>query len=129
MLEVFRKEGISNFVCVVTRYFGGILLGAGGLLRAYTKAAKDSLEAAGIAEIKTWQSCSFQLPYSMIDRLKCELPFYDGVIEDTVYASDVTLSVRIPEEKFNAFAAHIFDFTAGKISVEKGEKRFFPQAR
>ena len=47
MLEVFRREGVCNVVCVVTRYFGGILLGAGGLLRAYTKSAKDALDAAG----------------------------------------------------------------------------------
>ena len=48
MLEVMRREGVTNVVCVVTRYFGGILLGAGGLLRAYTKSAKDALDAAGV---------------------------------------------------------------------------------
>ena len=52
MLEVFRREGVSNLVCVVTRYFGGVLLGAGGLFRAYTKSAKDALDAAGLAVVR-----------------------------------------------------------------------------
>ena len=59
MLEVFQKQGITNFVCVVTRYFGGVLLGAGGLLRAYTKSARDALEAAGIAGVRRWVAEGF----------------------------------------------------------------------
>ena len=54
MLEVFRREGVENVCCVVTRYFGGILLGTGGLLRAYTKSAKDTLTAAGVAVVRQW---------------------------------------------------------------------------
>ena len=52
MLEVFRREGVTDLVCVVTRYFGGVLLGAGGLFRAYTKSAKDALDAAGLAVVR-----------------------------------------------------------------------------
>ncbi|MBO5556819.1 MAG: YigZ family protein, partial [Oscillospiraceae bacterium] len=54
MLEVFRREGVSNVVCVVTRYFGGVLLGTGGLLRAYTRSAKDALAEAGRAVVRQW---------------------------------------------------------------------------
>ena len=54
MLEVFRREGVTNLVCVVTRYFGGVLLGAGGLFRAYTKSAKDALDAAGRSVVRRW---------------------------------------------------------------------------
>ena len=54
MLGVFEKEGITDLVCVVTRYFGGILLGTGGLLRAYTKGAKDALDAAGVSVVRRW---------------------------------------------------------------------------
>ncbi|MBQ1619967.1 MAG: YigZ family protein, partial [Oscillospiraceae bacterium] len=54
MLNVFQREGVENVVCIVTRYFGGILLGAGGLTRAYAKSAKDALDAAGIARMSLW---------------------------------------------------------------------------
>ena len=54
MLNVFQREGVVNVVCVVTRYFGGILLGAGGLVRAYAKSAKDALDAAGISVVRRW---------------------------------------------------------------------------
>ena len=54
MLGVFEKEGVTNLVCVVTRYFGGVLLGAGGLVRAYTRSAKDALDAAGVSVVRRW---------------------------------------------------------------------------
>ena len=54
MLGVFQKEEVTNVCCVVTRYFGGILLGAGGLVRAYTQSAKDTLDAAGISVVRRW---------------------------------------------------------------------------
>ena len=73
MLEVFRKAGVSNAVCVVTRYFGGVLLGAGGLLRAYTKAAKDALENAGITEVIPMRELILRCPYSLLDRIRLEI--------------------------------------------------------
>ena len=73
MLEVFRREGVSNLVCVVTRYFGGVLLGTGGLLRAYTKSAKDALDAAGISMVRPWIQADIPCTYAMAERLKSEL--------------------------------------------------------
>ena len=54
MLNVFQREGVVDVVCVVTRYFGGVLLGAGGLVRAYTQSSKDALDAVGISEVRLW---------------------------------------------------------------------------
>ena len=62
MLEVFRRAGVENVCCVVTRYFGGILLGTGGLLRAYTRSAKDALDAAGIAQVRQWAQTVVECP-------------------------------------------------------------------
>ena len=73
MLEVMRREGVCNIVCVVTRYFGGILLGAGGLLRAYTKSAKDALDAAGISVVRRWVEADVPCSYSQMEKLKVEL--------------------------------------------------------
>ena len=123
MLEVFHREGVSDLVCVVTRYFGGVLLGAGGLLRAYTKAAKDSLDEAGIARVCALQCADIQCSYSLADRLRAEVTGNGGTLEDTIYAADVTLKVLIPQESFEAFSSHIYDFTSGKcIPLKTGEK-------
>ena len=73
MLNVFQREGVTNVCCVVTRYFGGILLGAGGLVRAYTQSAKDALDAAGISVVRRWVEVAVPCPYSFFERLKLEL--------------------------------------------------------
>ena len=67
MLEVFRRAGVTNVVCVVTRYFGGVLLGTGGLLRAYTAAAADALADAGISEVRRWLACEVSTPYALYE--------------------------------------------------------------
>ena len=118
MLEVFRKAGVSNAVCVVTRYFGGVLLGAGGLLRAYTKAAKDALENAGITEVIPMRELTFRCPYSLLDRIRPEIAAAEAEILATDYAADITLSVRIPEAKADSFSERIFDLTSGTVRCE-----------
>ena len=118
MLEVFRREGVTNAVCVVTRYFGGILLGAGGLLRAYTKAAKDALENAGITEVIPMKELSLRCPYSLLDRLRLEIASAEAEVLSTDYAADILLRIRIPAEKADAFSARIFDMTAGTVKCE-----------
>ena len=118
MLEVFRKAGVSNAVCVVTRYFGGVLLGAGGLLRAYTKAAKDALENAGITEVIPMRELTLRCPYSLLDRIRPEIAAAEAEILATDYAADITLSVRIPEAKADSFSERIFDLTSGTVRCE-----------
>ena len=126
MLEVFRKEGISDFVCVVTRYFGGVLLGAGGLLRAYTKAAKDALDSCGRARVCSLQGADIQCPYSVAERLRSEVDTVGGTCEDIVYAADVTLKVLIPKESYDSFALRISDITSGTVNAVKTEEKFSP---
>lgn len=79
MLEVFRREGVENVCCVVTRYFGGILLGTGGLLRAYTKSAKDTLTAAGVAVVRQWADTVIECPYNLFERMKLEIAAVQGI--------------------------------------------------
>ena len=117
MLGVFEKEGITNLVCVVTRYFGGILLGTGGLLRAYTKGAKDALDAAGVSVVRRWVRQLVPCTYSLYERLKQETERFGAVIEDTEYGADIVLTVLVPEELSDAYAAHILDFTAGTVET------------
>lgn len=119
MLSVFQKEGVSDVVCVVTRYFGGVLLGAGGLCRAYTKSAKDALDAAGVAVVRRWVRLGVPCPYSLYGRLTQEVSAAGGVIADTEYGADVTLSVLLPEERAAAFQTRIHDVTAGTVDVQQ----------
>ena len=117
MLEVLRREGVTNAVCVVTRYFGGVLLGAGGLLRAYTKSAKDALDAAGISVVRRWVECELPCSYSQAERLKNEIAAAGGVVTDMEYADAVTIKVLVPEESADDFGAKMTDLTAGSAQV------------
>ena len=113
----------TNVCCVVTRYFGGILLGAGGLVRAYTQSAKDALDAAGISVVRRWVETLVPCPYSLLERLKSETAAWGGVIPETEYGADVTLTVLLPEEKAEAYLAHILDMTAGTVEgIATGER-------
>ena len=122
MLGVFQKEGVTNVCCVVTRYFGGVLLGAGGLVRAYTQSAKDALDAAGISVVRRWVAMEVPCTYSQFEEVRREVFHFGGVGEGVDYGADVLLSVLIPEERAELFTAHLFDASAGTIeTLESGE--------
>ena len=117
MLEVMRREGVTNIVCVVTRYFGGILLGAGGLLRAYTKSAKDALDAAGISVVRRWVEADVPCSYSQMEKLKVELMGCGALIGDVEYGASVIIKILMPEEEAAEIKAKIFDVSAGSVKV------------
>ena len=123
MLNVFQREQVTNVVCVVTRYFGGILLGAGGLVRAYTQSAKDALDTAGISVVRRWVAMEVPCTYSQFEEVRREVLQHGGVEEHVDYGADVLLSVLIPEERSAQFAARLLDASAGTIEVlEAGEQ-------
>ena len=97
MLNVFEREGVVDVLCVVTRYFGGILLGAGGLCRAYTKAAKDALDAAGISKMQPWLRQQITVSYALFERAKLLIAAQEGTVEDAQYGADILITYRIPE--------------------------------
>ena len=117
MLEVFRRQGITNVVCVVTRYFGGVLLGAGGLLRAYTKSAADAMNAAGTSVVRQWIEADISCPYSSAERMKNELLAAGGQAESVEYAASVTVKALIPEELFSSVQARITDASGGTVKA------------
>ena len=126
MLGVFEKEGVTNLVCVVTRYFGGILLGAGGLVRAYTRSAKDALDAAGVSVVRRWVRVLVPCSYSLFERVRIETEQFGGVIEDTEYAADILLTVLVPEERAEEYSAHLLDVSAGTIETLTDGEVFQP---
>ncbi|NLF34868.1 MAG: YigZ family protein [Clostridiales bacterium] len=122
MLNVFQREGVTDAVCVVTRYFGGILLGAGGLVRAYTQSAKDALDAAGISVVRRWTELTLTVPYSFLEQIKLGTEELGGLLLDAVYAADVTLQILLPEERAEVFTNRVTELTAGRwLPVVTGE--------
>lgn len=123
MLNVFQREEITDVVCVVTRYFGGILLGAGGLVRAYSRSAKDALDAAGVSVVRRWVAMEVPCTYGQFEEVRREVFHFGGVVENVDYGADVLMSVLIPEERSAQFAAHLLDASAGTIeALEAGEQ-------
>ena len=117
MLNVFQREGVEDVCCVVTRYFGGILLGAGGLVRAYTQSAKDALDAGGISVVRRWVAMELPCSYGQFEAMRREVLSFGGVVENVDYGADVVLSCLLPEERAEDFAARILDVSAGTIQV------------
>lgn len=128
MMQVLQREQLYNVVCVVTRYFGGILLGAGGLVRAYTKGAKIAIDAAGKSIKRVWSVLYLPCPYSFYDRVKLEIAAFGGVIRDTQFGAEVELEVLMAEGQTQAFLERLTDMTAATVeAMETGkEYRAFP---
>ena len=123
MLNVFQREEVTNVCCVVTRYFGGILLGAGGLVRAYTQSAKDALDAAGRSVVRRWVAMEVPCTYAQFEGMRREVTAFGGAVENVDYGADVVLSALLPEERAAEFSAHVLDISAGTVEVlEAGEQ-------
>ena len=128
MMQVLQKEELFNVVCVVTRYFGGVLLGAGGLVRAYTKGAKIAINAAGKSMKRVWSVLYVPCPYSFYERVKLEVAAFGGIIRNTEFTSEVELEILMAENQTQAFWDRLTDMSAATIEgMETGkEYRAFP---
>ena len=129
ILNVLEREGVQDVLCVVTRYFGGILLGAGGLTRAYAKAAKDALDAAGKARMQPFSVLLLECPYPMFERIKLLIEGHEGRIESSDYGAAVTLTFLLPVQRTADFSAALTELSGGQMSAEEVEQRFLPGAR
>ena len=128
MMQVLQREGLYNIVCVVTRYFGGTLLGAGGLVRAYTKGAKIAIDAAGRSMKRVWSVLYVPCPYTYYERVKLEAETCGAMIRDTQFGAEVELEILIAREQTQSFLDKITDMTAGTVEgMETGQEyRAFP---
>ncbi len=124
MLEVLRHEGLVNVCCVVTRYFGGILLGTGGLVRAYTKGVQIAVAAAGVQQMSRFVTLLIACPYNLLGTVQQVLPAHDCTVEDTDYGADVTLTVVQPVGGLDALNRALADATAGTVYAEPMDERF-----
>lgn len=125
VLDVILKSGVTDVAVVVTRYFGGILLGAGGLVRAYTRGAGIALEAGGIITMQSCSICTLSCDYNQYGRISGLIPACGGVIDDTDFGADVMLSFHISPDNFGSFSKQLADLTCGSVSAEITDEKFF----
>ena len=115
VLNSIRMSGITDVLVVVTRYFGGILLGAGGLVRAYSTAASMALEAGGEAVFEAYSVMSLKCPYSDYGKLTTELALWDAIIDNTEFGENITVDFAIRKEMESDFVEKITDAFNGRI--------------
>ena len=118
-LEAIRRAGVEDVVVVTTRYFGGILLGAGGLTRAYAGAAHLALEAAGVAEYVPFAYFSLDLTYPDHQKVQTELARLQVRERGTDFADRVRMQVGVPVEVGEALCARMVELTAGRCRPQK----------
>ncbi|MBQ2757890.1 MAG: YigZ family protein [Clostridia bacterium] len=117
-LKAIEQRGLADVCVATTRYFGGILLGAGGLTRAYSAAAHAALEMAGVAEYIPFTDVSVRLTYADYQRLLQELPRFEARERATDFAEHVTLTVGLPATLTEAFLSRVTDLSAGRAVTE-----------
>ncbi len=124
VLDVILKEGLTDVCVVVTRYFGGTLLGAGGLVRAYTKGAMCAVDACGVLSRKYCYGCIINCDYTMLGKVQSEIMQSGCVPGDVSYTDTVCITCYVPYD-IKGFKERIIDVTNGKVTVEiQNEGRF-----
>lgn len=124
VLDVIRKSGIDDAVVVVTRYFGGVLLGAGGLVRAYSASAKLALDTAGITVFEYYDEFEIRCGYSDYQRIKNELPAFSVKTDSSAFEGEVTLKIAVRQDRSDSLILKITELTAARAVINKLGERF-----
>ncbi|MGN0452208.1 MAG: YigZ family protein [Ruminococcus sp.] len=126
VLDVIRKSGLTDVCVVVTRYFGGILLGGGGLVRAYSHSASLAVEAGGVLYMRGCAVCTLECTYNQYGKLQSLIPESLGALDNTEFTDKVILEFHIPSEMLNVLKKKITDATSGTVEVVSDEERYYP---
>lgn len=125
VLEVIRRSSLRNTVVVVTRYFGGVLLGAGGLTRAYVRGASEALKAAGILERVEGHVVSINMTYELLGKVQHFLREEAVHIEDSIFGEDVEITIHIEDEKRESLLDGIRELTSAQAQINMKERAVF----
>lgn len=125
MLEVITGEEIHNVVAVVTRYFGGTLLGTGGLIRAYTKSTQEGLKESTVIEKCLGQKITLTCDYTTSGKIQYITATDDLPVLDTIYTDNVTFEMIIPVEELGMVEKKFMEASMGKAVLEKGEEAYY----
>jgi putative IMPACT (imprinted ancient) family translation regulator len=120
-MTMLKNQGVTDLVLVVTRYFGGVKLGTGGLVRAYTHAAQLALEKAGIVEMIQHQQVSVKIDYTLLGKIQNFLSNHPDIrVADTLYSDHVILELLVLPERLESFQADMADLTSAQHEWEEG---------
>lgn len=125
IFEVLRKAELTDICCVVTRYFGGVLLGAGGLVRAYTRGARDAVDSAKIRVMAMSEQLRISLDYALYGRLPQIFAQFDARVEAEEFSQNVEITLRVREELSEPLKSALVDACNGKIIVENVQKSWY----
>ncbi|MBN9648439.1 YigZ family protein [Terrisporobacter glycolicus] len=126
-LEVIKKEDLRDVVVVVTRYFGGIKLGAGGLVRAYTKGAKIGIEAGIVIEKVKYTEVRIKIEYTQLGKIQNEIMNLGFTVKDTVYSEDVEIIVYSKVKDVQSLTERMIDITSGTADVSLGDEYYLSE--
>lgn len=124
VLDTIKNSGLVDVIVVVTRYFGGTLLGTGGLVRAYSASAKQGLDDAGIITKIMCDIISVKTEYDLVGKLQYHFAAKEYIITDTVYENDVTFFVVSPKCDTNRLIAELTELTNGRAAIEKVAEKY-----
>ena len=124
MLDLIQGREVKNILVVVVRYFGGTLLGTGGLVRAYTQAAKAAMDAAEIRPFRSMTECKITVAYPELGKLEYLIGNTDAEITDKAYDSAVTLTLSVYTPEYDTFAAKVRDLSGGQLEPERLREYF-----
>ena len=125
VLDVITKNGVYDVCVVVTRYFGGILLGKGGLVRAYAQGAKLALEAGQVIKMQSCLLCSLGCSYNQYGKVSAAVIDAGALIDDTLYEADVVIKFHMPSELLPSLNKKLADISAGEVQAEGKEEKYF----
>lgn len=125
VLNVIKQENIKNAAVVVTRYFGGVLLGAGGLVRAYTKSSKIALESGIIVDKKLFYDVLFKLDYTLLGKMDNELLKNNFILVDKIYEEQVIIKLIAEHEDVDNIKDLVGEVTSGKSKIIIGQATYY----
>lgn len=124
VLDVLQKEGLTDVCCVVTRYFGGILLGGGGLVRAYSHSAKIAVDAAERMIMCSSYPVKITVDYDLYGKISYLLPEFEVKVTDTDFGTDVTVSLLVKKGLADKLREKMVDVTNGRLEYVQGDEVF-----
>ncbi len=125
VLDAIRKRDITDCAVVVTRYFGGTLLGAGGLVRAYSAAAKAGIDAAGECVMTLCSVCTLKCSYTLYGKIPALIARFEGTADDSEFADDVTVRFHLPCDMLPAFNKALSEESSGRAQAQENGTQFF----
>ncbi|WMJ76494.1 MULTISPECIES: YigZ family protein [unclassified Sedimentibacter] len=125
ILNVINQENIINAAVVVTRYFGGVLLGTGGLVRAYTRACKAGLDNGLIVDKNLYYNVSFNLDYTLLGKVENELLKNNFIVKDKIYSDHVKIKLIVKDDETDRIEDMINEITSGRTEINIGQASYY----